>query len=51
MGLNDDILEEYVQNRLIKSIKRTQLEFNVSECKSCFSTAKIEDIIKNIKNK
>lgn len=51
MGLNDDILEEHVQNRLIKSIKRTQLEFNVSECKSCFSTAKIEDIIKNIKNK
>ena len=45
-GLNEKELEEYVQNRLIRSIERTQLTFDVSQCRNCFATTKIENVLK-----
>lgn len=43
-GLKGKELDEYVQNRITKSIERTNMCFDTSECRSCFANIRVEDI-------
>jgi len=45
-GLEGKKAENYVKNRIVKSIKKTNDSFYAKKCESCFATAKVADIKK-----
>lgn len=45
-GLKENELNEYAKSKLLSSIERTHEIFDVTQCKNCFATTKIEDIEK-----